>query len=195
MKGYWNNARATANTLTAEGYLRKGDIAYVDDKGLFFIVDRMKKLIKVEVHQVAPAELEALLLEHEAVADIAMIGIQTPDGHEQPRAYVVLKPKAANSQRFGAAGLRQNVSERVAKYKRLTGGIEFLDAIPRIPAGTSCGRNSVGASRPSARGSYRYKQCSDQSKGQAGQWRRRLKGRESGKEAKGRKRWDVGGKP
>ncbi|KAK9656490.1 hypothetical protein V6000_002839 [Aspergillus fumigatus] len=76
MKGYWKNPQATEETKTADGWLKTGDIAYVDDNGRFHVVDRKKELIKVKGNQVAPAELEALLLEHPAVADVAVIGVQ-----------------------------------------------------------------------------------------------------------------------
>ncbi|PWY77496.1 acyl-CoA synthetase [Aspergillus heteromorphus CBS 117.55] len=75
MKGYWKNPRATKETKTEDGWLKSGDIAYVDNDGKFHVVDRKKELIKVKGNQVAPAELEALLLEHPAVADVAVIGV------------------------------------------------------------------------------------------------------------------------
>jgi acyl-CoA synthetase (AMP-forming)/AMP-acid ligase II len=75
MKGYWGKPKATKETLTPEGWLKTGDIAYIDEKSRFFIVDRKKELIKVKGNQVAPAELEALLLDHDAIADVAVIGI------------------------------------------------------------------------------------------------------------------------
>lgn len=134
MKGYWNNPQATALTITPEGWLRTGDTACVDEDGLFFIVDRIKELIKVKGNQVAPAELEGLLLGHEAVVDVAVIGILTADGDERPRAYVVLQPDA-KSQRTTEAELNRYMSSRVARYKRLTGGIEFVNAIPKNPSG------------------------------------------------------------
>lgn len=134
MKGYWNNPQATALTIMPEGWLRTGDTACVDEDGLFFIVDRIKELIKVKGNQVAPAELEGLLLGHEAVVDVAVIGILTADGDERPRAYVVLQPDA-KSQRTTEAELNRYMSSRVARYKRLTGGIEFVNAIPKNPSG------------------------------------------------------------
>lgn len=75
MRGYWRNEPATRDVLTSDGWLRSGDIGYVDEQGLFYIVDRKKELIKVKGNQVAPAELEALLLEHPLVADAAVIGV------------------------------------------------------------------------------------------------------------------------
>jgi acyl-CoA synthetase (AMP-forming)/AMP-acid ligase II len=140
MKGYWRNARATAETKTPSGWLQTGDIAYVDAHGKFFIVDRKKELIKVKGNQVAPAELEALLLDHPAIADAAVIGVLNGDGDEMPRAYVVLRPDQAASQQKSLQGRKEEkivrfVEERVARHKRLTGGVVFLDAIPKNPSG------------------------------------------------------------
>jgi 4-coumarate--CoA ligase len=134
MKGYWRNAKATAETKTPDGWLKTGDIAYVDEDGKFFIVDRIKELIKVKGNQVAPAELEALLLDHPAVADAAVIGVQTGDGEERPRAYVVLKPDK-NSCNPSEEEVVKFVETRVSRHKRITGGVVFLDAIPKNPSG------------------------------------------------------------
>lgn len=134
MKGYWRNPEATLETKTPDGWLKTGDIAYVDEKGKFFIVDRMKELIKVKGNQVAPAELEALLLDHQAVADAAVIGVQTENGDESPRAYVVLQPDE-KSQRTTKEEIVRFVEARVAKYKRITGGVVFLNVIPKNPSG------------------------------------------------------------
>lgn len=134
MKGYWKNEKATQEIMAPDGWLKTGDIAYVDKDGKFFIVDRIKELIKVKGNQVAPAELEALLLEHPAVADAAVIGIPTADGDESPRAFVVRQSDAL-SQRIQAHDLTQFVKEKVVSYKRLTGGIEWVASIPKNPSG------------------------------------------------------------
>jgi 4-coumarate--CoA ligase len=139
MKGYWRNPAATASTLTPTGWLKTGDIAYVDGDGKFFIVDRIKELIKVKGQQVAPAELEALLLLHPAVADAAVIGLQQTReeeevGQERPRAYVVLAPDP-RSQVTAPQEIVRFVTDRVAPYKRITGGVVFVDAIPKNPSG------------------------------------------------------------
>lgn len=134
MKGYWNKPEATKETLTSDGWLKTGDIAYVDEEDKFYIVDRKKELIKVKGNQVAPAELEALLLEHPAIADAAVVGVLTPDGDENPRAYVVLQPdgksKATKPDEIAAW-----VAKNVARHKRLTGGVHVIDAIPKNPSG------------------------------------------------------------
>lgn len=93
MLGYWNNPGATSETCTSDGWVKTGDIVVVKDS-LFWVVDRKKELIKVNGLQVAPAELEALLLQHDQIADAAVVGLIV-DGNEYPRAYVVLRPGLA----------------------------------------------------------------------------------------------------
>lgn len=130
MKGYWRNPKATKETKTEDGWLKTGDIAFVDDDGHFHVVDRKKELIKVKGNQVAPAELEALLLEHPAVADAAVIGVPY-DNDERPRAYIVLKAgSSATSEDIVAF-----MSGKVSPIKRITGGVAFVDAIPKNPSG------------------------------------------------------------
>ncbi|KAJ5975723.1 hypothetical protein N7481_009430 [Penicillium waksmanii] len=130
MKGYWRNPEATKETKTEDGWLRTGDIAYVDDQGKFHVVDRLKELIKVKGNQVAPAELEALLLEHPAIADVAVVGVVINE-EERPRAYVVLAP----GQSLTAEQVVQFLDGKVAAVKRITGGVIFLEAIPKNPSG------------------------------------------------------------
>lgn len=130
MKGYWNKPDATKETLTADGWLKTGDVAYLDDEGHLFIVDRIKELIKVKGNQVAPAELEALLLEHPAVADAGVVGV-TIKGEELPRAYLVKRA----DQKVEAKDIQEFMNSRVARHKRLAGGVVFLDAIPKNPSG------------------------------------------------------------
>lgn len=131
MKGYWRNPKATAETLTPDGWLKTGDIAYVDEAGMFHIVDRKKELIKVKGNQVAPAELEALLLEHDAIADAAVIGMPTEDGDEAPRAFVVRQP----GKNVGEDEVKKFIEGKVVRYKFLKGGVEFVDVIPKNPSG------------------------------------------------------------
>ncbi|KAK2748046.1 hypothetical protein FQN55_004595 [Onygenales sp. PD_40] len=130
MKGYWNRPDATKETVTEDGWLKTGDIGYVDDTGKFYIVDRIKELIKVKGNQVAPAELEAILLEHPAVADAAVIGV-TKDGEEYPRAYITVAPGKSVT----ADEIVNFIKERVTPTKRITGGVIFIDAIPKNPSG------------------------------------------------------------
>ena len=105
-------------------------VAYVDSKGRFFIVDRLKELIKVKGNQVAPAELEALLLEHPQLTDAAVIGV-TIDEQEVPRAYVVLQVQAEGS--VSEEEIKDWLAKRVSRYKRLDGGVVFVDSIPKNP--------------------------------------------------------------
>ncbi|QTR01274.1 AMP-binding protein, partial [Saccharothrix algeriensis] len=95
MKGYLNNPEATAATLDAEGWLRTGDVAVIDEHGAVTIVDRVKELIKYKGYQVPPAELEALLLTHPDIADAAVVGVRDEEGEEVPKAFVV--PQAGAS--------------------------------------------------------------------------------------------------
>jgi len=130
MKGYLNNASATAATIDADGWLHTGDIGHVDADGYWYIVDRLKELIKVKGFQVPPAELEALLITHPAVADVAVIGVPDEEAGERPKAFVVLKPGVEAT----AGDLQEFVAEHVASYKRLS-EVVFLDAIPKSPSG------------------------------------------------------------
>ncbi|OQV07872.1 hypothetical protein CLAIMM_12231 [Cladophialophora immunda] len=133
-QGYWRNEGATRDLFDQDGFLRTGDIAVRNNKGLYWIVDRKKELIKVKGLQVAPAELEAALLEHDAVADAAVVGIKVGrDGDEAPRAYVVLKDKSKG--KLSADGLAQWLQGRVAKHKYLTGGVIFIEEVPKSPSG------------------------------------------------------------
>ncbi|KIW37915.1 uncharacterized protein PV06_09893 [Exophiala oligosperma] len=131
LKGYWRNVQATKDTITPDGWLKTGDIAYKDEAGKWYMIDRKKELIKVRGAQVAPAELEALLLEHPQIVDAAVIGIKTPTDDEDPRAYVVLTPNATTT----AEDVIKYVNTRVSKIKHLTGGVVFIDAIPKNPSG------------------------------------------------------------
>ena len=130
MKGYLNNPKETTEMITADGWLHTGDVGRVED-GNLYIVDRIKELIKYKGHQVAPAELEALLLRHPDVADAAVIGIPDQVGGEVPRAFVVLKPGV------GAAveKIQRFVDERVNPLSKLRGGVELIDAVPKAASG------------------------------------------------------------
>ncbi|KAF2269833.1 4-coumarate-CoA ligase-like protein [Lojkania enalia] len=133
MKGYWNKPQATRETRTEDGWLKTGDVAYVDKENNFFIVDRKKELIKVKGLQVAPAELEALLLDHSDVQDAAVIGV-TINGEELPRAYIVPQSPAKATPE-AAEHIKNWLAARVSKAKRLEGGVYFIDAIPKNPSG------------------------------------------------------------
>ncbi|KAF1927760.1 acetyl-CoA synthetase-like protein [Didymella exigua CBS 183.55] len=133
MKGYWNKPDATRETFGPGRWLKTGDVAYADEEGHFFIVDRKKELIKVKGLQVAPAELEALLLDHPEVQEAAVIGVPHNDD-EAPRAYIALQ-KADRATPALAEAIKSWVAERVSKHKRLEGGVRFIDEVPKNPSG------------------------------------------------------------
>jgi acyl-CoA synthetase (AMP-forming)/AMP-acid ligase II len=128
MRGYLNQPEATARMITSDGWLRTGDLGYADAEGNFFIVDRLKELIKYKGHQVAPAELEALLLSHPAVSDVAVIPSPDEVAGEVPKAFVVLRHEMA------AEDLMAYVAARVAPYKKVR-RLEFVEQIPKSSTG------------------------------------------------------------
>ena len=128
MKGYLNNPGATAETIVEGGWLRTGDIAHFDADGYLFITDRLKELIKVKGFQVAPAELEALLLSHPAITDAAVIGINDPEAGEVPMAFVTA------TQPLTLAQVSEFNEPQIAHYKRLH-RLELVDEIPKSASG------------------------------------------------------------
>jgi acyl-CoA synthetase (AMP-forming)/AMP-acid ligase II len=128
MKGYLNNPEATAATIDDDGWLHTGDTASADEDGYFFIVDRLKELIKYKGFQVAPAELEAILLTHHSVADAAVIPIPDEEAGEIPKACVVLSAELSSDD------LMAWVAERVAPHKKIR-RVEVVDEIPKSPSG------------------------------------------------------------
>ncbi|MBO0682229.1 MAG: AMP-binding protein [Candidatus Dormibacteraeota bacterium] len=145
MKGYLNRPDATADTITPDGWLRTGDIATVSADGNFSIVDRMKELIKYKGYQVPPAELEALLLKHPAVADVAVIPVADLEAGELPKAVVVRKPGTDPS----AEELMEFVKGQVAPYKRIR-LVGFADQIPKSASGKILRRVLVEEERAQA---------------------------------------------
>ncbi|MEU1511956.1 4-coumarate--CoA ligase family protein [Streptomyces sp. NPDC005811] len=131
MKGYLGRPDATAAMIDPDGWLHTGDIGRVDEDGWLFVVDRVKELIKYKGFQVAPAELEALLLTHPAVADAAVIGVYNDEGNEVPHAFVVRRPTAPD---LAEGEIAMYVAERVAPYKRVR-QVTFIDAVPRAVSG------------------------------------------------------------
>jgi len=131
MVGYLNNEEATKETIDAEGWLRTGDVAYYDEDGYFFIVDRTKELIKVKGNQVSPTELEGIIMQMPGVADCAVVGIPDILSGEIPRAFVVRRPGFHITENE----VTNYLEPKVASYKKLAGGVRFLDVIPRNPAG------------------------------------------------------------
>ena len=130
MKGYLNNPEATAATLDSDGWLHTGDVAIIDDDHHMTIVDRVKELIKYNGFQVPPAELEALLITHPEVNDVAVIGIPDESAGELPKAFIVRSPGSEVT----AEDLQAFVAEHVASYKHIR-LVEFIDEIPKSASG------------------------------------------------------------
>jgi len=130
MKGYLNCPEATAQTVDAGGWLHTGDIGYADAEGFFYVVDRAKELIKFKGLQVAPAELEALLLAHPSVADAAVIPSPDEEAGEVPKAFVVVREGHGLTE----AEVLSFVAARVAPYKKVR-RVEFVGQIPKSPSG------------------------------------------------------------
>ncbi|GJP31206.1 hypothetical protein CLOM_g9891 [Closterium sp. NIES-68] len=131
MTGYLNNPEATAATITPDGWLRTGDVAYVDERGEIFVVDRVKELIKVKGFQVPPAELEGLLISHPDIADAAVVPAPSEESGEVPVAFVVLQQGGAQ---LSVGEVKDFISKQVATYKRLH-DVRFVDAIPKTASG------------------------------------------------------------
>jgi len=133
MRGYLNNPQATAEAVDNEGFLHTGDLVTVTEDGVFHVVDRLKELIKYNGYQVPPAELEAVLLAHPAIADAAVIGVDDENGQELPKAFVVREPGSAHAELDGKT-VMDFVAERVAPHKKVR-AVEFVEAIPKSSAG------------------------------------------------------------
>lgn len=127
MVGYLNNAEATKNSIDSEGWFHTGDIGYVDEDGIFYIVDRVKELIKYKGYQVAPAELEALLLSHEGITDAAVIPSEDEEAGEVPKAFVVLKDALTEKE------IMDWVASKVSPHKK----IRLLEIVSEIPKSAS----------------------------------------------------------
>jgi acyl-CoA synthetase (AMP-forming)/AMP-acid ligase II len=128
MRGYLDDPDATAATIDADGWLHTGDVGRADEDGYVVLVDRVKELIKYKGYQVAPAELEAVLVEHPAVAEAAVVGRPDEEAGEVPKAFVALSGEASEEE------IMAFVAERVAPYKRLR-ALEVVDEIPKSPSG------------------------------------------------------------
>ena len=130
MKGYLDDAEATERTVDDDGWLHTGDLGYHDEDGFLYIADRLKELIKFKGFQVAPAELEALLLTHPAIADAAVVPFPDEDAGEVPKAFVVRKPE----EQATPDELMAFVAEKVAHFKRIR-RLEIVASIPKSPSG------------------------------------------------------------
>lgn len=131
MKGYAGDPKATNLIIDKDGWLHTGDVAYYDNEGYFYIVDRIKELIKYKAFQVAPAELEQLLITHPAVEDAAVVGLPHEEAGELPLAFVVKKA----GKNVTESEIEQLVRDNMSAQKWLRGGVIFLNEIPRTATG------------------------------------------------------------
>ncbi|XP_072986674.1 4-coumarate--CoA ligase-like 4 [Typha latifolia] len=130
MKGYFKNQEATRSTLESDGWLRTGDLCYIDEDGYLFVVDRLKELIKYKGYQVPPAELEALLLTHPDIADVAVIPFPDKEVGQFPMAYVVRK----TGSKLSGNEVIKFVEKQVAPYKKVR-RVAFVSAVPKNASG------------------------------------------------------------
>jgi acyl-CoA synthetase (AMP-forming)/AMP-acid ligase II len=145
MKGYLNCPEATALTIDADGWLHTGDIGYADEDGHFYVVDRAKELIKYKAFQVPPAELEALLLTHPSIADVAVVPSPDEEAGEVPKAFVVLK----ENRTMTCEEVIDFVAGCVAPHKKVR-RVEFVAQIPKSPSGKILRRLLIAGEREKA---------------------------------------------
>ena len=145
MQGYWNRPEESAQTLTPDGWLRTGDLVRADADGYVAFVERLKEMIKYRGYQIAPAEIEATLLEHPAVLDVTVVPKPDPETGEAPKAFVQRRPQATVT----AEELIGYVTERVAPYKKVR-DVEFVDAIPKTASGKTLRRHFIELERQRA---------------------------------------------
>eukprot|EP00253_Pinus_taeda_P006910 PITA_06910 len=130
MKGYLGNDEATASTLDSEGWLKTGDLCYIDEEGFLFVVDRIKELIKYKAFQVAPAELEELLLSNPDISDAAVIPYPDDEAGQIPMAFVVRK----SDSNLSKEDVINFVAKQVSPYKKIR-RVAFVNSIPKSPSG------------------------------------------------------------
>ncbi|XP_058811880.1 uncharacterized protein LOC131676664 [Topomyia yanbarensis] len=131
MKGYIGNDKATQDTIDKDGWLHTGDVGYYDEDLEFYVVDRLKELIKYKAFQVPPAEIEAILLTNPKVKDAAVIGLPDEEAGELPLAFVVKQDDVSVSEEE----LKKYVADRTSPAKRLHGGVRFIEEIPKNLSG------------------------------------------------------------
>ncbi|KAK4597611.1 hypothetical protein RGQ29_015221 [Quercus rubra] len=130
MQGYYNNKEETARTIDKKGWLHTGDIGFIDDQDNVFIVDRIKELIKYKGFQVAPAEIEAILLTHPSIEDAAVVPLPDEEAGEIPAASIVMSQGAKESEE----DIKNYIASNVAHYKKVR-VVHFVDTIPKSPSG------------------------------------------------------------
>ncbi|KAK2581707.1 hypothetical protein KPH14_002193 [Odynerus spinipes] len=131
MKGYRDDKKSTESIIDKDGWLHTGDVGYYDEDGFFYIVDRLKELIKYKGFQVPPAELEAILLTCPGIKDAAVVGLPNEEAGELPFAFVVKQDRS----KITEDDIFKYVNERVSSHKRLRGGIQFVHDIPKNASG------------------------------------------------------------
>jgi long-chain acyl-CoA synthetase len=145
MKGYWQRPAESAQALTPDGWLRTGDLVRADADGYVSFVERLKEMIKYRGYQIAPAELEAILLEHPAVLDVTVVPKPDAETGEAPKAFVQRRPGVTAS----AEELMAHVESRVAPYKKIR-QVEFVEAIPKTASGKTLRRHFIELERQRA---------------------------------------------
>ncbi len=156
MKGYWNKPEATAATIDSEGWFHTGDLGYLDEDGFLYIVDRVKDMVLSGGENVYPAEVEGVLFQHPAIADVAVVGLPDERWGEAVAAVAVLTENTS----LTLEDLREVAGRSLARYKLPT-RLEVVDALPRNPAGkvlkfelrVRLGSGSGGSGTESAEGS------------------------------------------
>jgi long-chain acyl-CoA synthetase len=130
MKGYWNNPQATAEVTTFDGFLRTGDVGYMDEDGFIFIVDRTKDMLLCSGFNVYPRVLEEAIYKHPAVEEVAVIGIRDEYRGQSPKAFIKLKERAA----LTLDELQKFLKDKLGKHEMVQ-ALEIRDALPRTPVG------------------------------------------------------------
>jgi acyl-CoA synthetase (AMP-forming)/AMP-acid ligase II len=143
MKGYLNKPEATAQAIDADAWFHTGDVARLDEDGALRIVDRIKELIKYKAYQIAPAELEALLLTHPSVTDAAVIPVPDEEAGQIPKAFVVTDGSITPEE------VSRFVADNVAPYKKVR-AVEIIDEIPKAPSGKILRRVLIERERTAA---------------------------------------------